>query len=52
LKTTYYLRTMNKSSIDSANRERRAEKREVSEAEKAACSLEAVRNGGTCEACQ
>jgi ribonucleoside-diphosphate reductase alpha chain len=52
LKTTYYLRTMNKSSIDSANRERRAEKREASEAEKAACSLEAVRNGGTCEACQ
>jgi len=51
LKTTYYLRTMNKSSIDSGNRERRAEK-VATEAEKVACSLEAMRNGGTCEACQ
>ena len=54
LKTTYYLRTLNKSSIDSANRDRRAatEKREFSADEKAACSIEAMRNGGTCEACQ
>ncbi len=55
LKTTYYLRTLNKSSIDSANRERRpaAEaKREYTEAEKQTCSIEAMRNGGTCEACQ
>ena len=54
LKTTYYLRTLNKSSIDSANRERRpaAEKREFSAEEKSACSIEAMRNGGTCEACQ
>jgi ribonucleoside-diphosphate reductase alpha chain len=58
LKTTYYLRTVNKSSIDSANRDRKpaAEtapaKREVSEAEKLACSIEAMRNGGTCESCQ
>lgn len=60
LKTTYYLRTLNKSTIDNANRERRAEpvaavtpaKREYSEAEKNACSIEAMRNGGTCEACQ
>jgi ribonucleoside-diphosphate reductase alpha chain len=56
LKTTYYLRTLNKSSIDSANRERRpaAEpaKREFTEAEKQSCSIEAMRNGGTCEACQ
>ena len=54
LKTTYYLRTLNKSSIDSANRERRpaAEKREFSAEEKNACSIEAMRNGGTCEACQ
>ena len=56
LKTTYYLRTLNKSSIDSANRERRpaAEpgKREFTEAEKQLCSIEAMRNGGTCEACQ
>ncbi|HET6408100.1 MAG TPA: ribonucleoside-diphosphate reductase subunit alpha, partial [Chthoniobacteraceae bacterium] len=52
LKTTYYLRTMNKSAIDSGNRERRAEKPQVTEAEKLACSIEAMRNGGTCEACQ
>ena len=54
LKTTYYLRTLNKSAIDSSNRDRRpaAEKREVSEAERMACSIEAMRNGGTCEACQ
>jgi ribonucleoside-diphosphate reductase alpha chain len=55
LKTTYYLRTLNKSAIDSANRDRRAAepvKPEVSEAEKLACSIEAMRNGGTCESCQ
>jgi ribonucleoside-diphosphate reductase alpha chain len=57
LKTTYYLRTINKSSIDSANRERKKPtdepvKREYTAEEKAACSLEAMRNGGTCEACQ
>jgi ribonucleoside-diphosphate reductase alpha chain len=52
LKTTYYLRTMNKSAIDSGNRERRAEKPQFTEAEKMACSIEAMRNGGTCEACQ
>jgi ribonucleoside-diphosphate reductase alpha chain len=54
LKTTYYLRTINKSSIDNAGRDRRpaTEKPEFAEAEKAACSIEAMRNGGTCEACQ
>lgn len=56
LKTTYYLRTFNKSAIDSANRERKAATpeapREYTAEEKAACSLEAMRNGGTCEACQ
>jgi ribonucleoside-diphosphate reductase alpha chain len=54
LKTTYYLRTLNKSAIDSANRERRSAepKREFTETEKLACSVEAMRNGGTCEACQ
>jgi ribonucleoside-diphosphate reductase alpha chain len=53
LKTTYYLRTINKSSIDSANRERKStEKKEFTAEEKAACSLEAMRHGGTCEACQ
>ena len=47
LKTTYYLRTLNKSGIDNVNRERRAPdftKHEPSDAEKMACSLEAVRN--------
>lgn len=53
LKTTYYLRTINKSGIDSANRERKAaDKKDYTAEEKAACSLEAMRNGGTCEACQ
>ncbi len=54
LKTTYYLRTFNKSGIDSANRERKktVEKVELSAEEKAACSIEAMRNGGTCESCQ
>ena len=54
LKTTYYLRTLNKSSIDNANRDRRPapEKREVTEVEKIACSIEAMRTGGNCEACQ
>jgi ribonucleoside-diphosphate reductase alpha chain len=40
LKTTYYLRTLNKSRIDSAIREKRA------------CSIEAMREGEVCEACQ
>ncbi|EDY20822.1 ribonucleotide-diphosphate reductase subunit alpha [Chthoniobacter flavus Ellin428] len=57
LKTTYYLRTLNKSAIDSSNRDRRATtapepKREYSAEEKQSCSIEAMRNGGTCEACQ
>ena len=55
LKTTYYLRTLNKSGIDNANRERRAPdltKQKINDTEKMAYSLEAVRNGGTCEACQ
>ena len=55
LKTTYYLRTLNKSAIDSANRDRRTAaepKREFTAEEKATCSIEAMRNGGTCEACQ
>jgi ribonucleoside-diphosphate reductase alpha chain len=40
LKTTYYFRTLNKSPIDSAIREKRA------------CSIEAMREGTVCEACQ
>ena len=59
--TTYYLRTLNKSTIDNAGRERRPEaapavtvtvKREYTETEKLTCSIDAMRNGGTCEACQ
>ena len=44
--------------IGAANRDRKPTpdgapaKREVSEAEKLTCSIEAMRNGGTCEACQ
>ncbi len=57
LKTTYYLRTLNKSTIDSASRDRRpaaavAAKPEVTDSEKLACSIEAMRTGGTCESCQ
>ena len=56
LKTTYYLRTINKSGIDSGNRERRKPSTAVAEpaaAEAAkACSIEAMRNGTVCEACQ
>jgi len=55
LKTTYYLRTLNKSAIDSANRDRRVVgevKREPTAEEVASCSIEAMRSGGTCEACQ
>jgi ribonucleoside-diphosphate reductase alpha chain len=47
LKTTYYLRTLNKSGIDSTHRESRAKAVEY-----AACSIEAMRNGEICEACQ
>ena len=54
LKTTYYLRTTNKSSIDSVIRERRpATAAEPADAQQQlACSLEAMRTGGVCEACQ
>ena len=59
LKTTYYLRTLNRSAIDSGHRDAPrtavavpAAPREFTEAEKTACSIEAMRNGGTCEACQ
>ena len=49
LKTTYYLRTINKSSIDSSIRDQKKESR-VPDAQ--ACSLEAMRNGTICESCQ
>jgi len=57
LKTTYYLRTLNKSAIDSSNRDRRTAaasepKRDYTAEEIKTCSIEAMRNGGTCEACQ
>ena len=57
LKTTYYLRTINKSAIDSANRERRktsslAVVEEPEQKTPSACSLEAMRNGTVCESCQ
>ena len=59
LKTTYYLRTLGASNIEKATVEVKkeksepvAEKKVYTEAEKNACSLEAMLNGGTCEACQ
>jgi ribonucleoside-diphosphate reductase alpha chain len=56
LKTTYYLRTVNKSGIDNASRDRKkpaaAAEKAYTEQEKQSCSIEAMRNGGTCEACQ
>lgn len=50
LKTTYYLRTMNKSAIDSSHRESKSAARP--EAGRVACSIEAARDGEICEACQ
>jgi ribonucleoside-diphosphate reductase alpha chain len=64
LKTTYYLRTRSASNIEQATSEVKkevrgfiaqaatTETREYSAEEKLACSIEAMRNGGTCEACQ
>ncbi len=60
LKTTYYLRTQQASNIEKAttraNKEVRIYNsetpREYSEAEKQQCSLDALLNGGECEACQ
>lgn len=65
LKTTYYLRTLGASNIEKATvsvkKEVRgvagqnaegAAKKEYTEAEVKACSLEAMMNGGECEACQ
>ncbi|MEI6598492.1 MAG: ribonucleoside-diphosphate reductase subunit alpha, partial [bacterium] len=59
LKTTYYLRTLSASNIEKATVEVRkaepiaeSEKKVFTEAEKNACSIEAMMNGGTCEACQ
>jgi len=61
LKTTYYLRTLQASNIEKATVTVKKEvsgvagaigKKEFSEGEKLACSIEAMRNGGECEACQ
>ena len=47
LKTTYYLRTVNNSSIDSGNRDR-----QPAIEERPTCSIDAKRNGAVCESCQ
>lgn len=67
LKTTYYLRTKSASNIEKATSEVEKEKRGIvgthaasvaaaakqyTAEEKLACSIEAMRNGGECEACQ
>ena len=57
LKTTYYLRTLGASNIEKATVEKaptpaKPEKPTYTEAEKNACSIEAMRNGGPCESCQ
>ncbi len=60
LKTTYYLRSRSASNIEKADVQVQKElrgiiagaKREYTAEEAQACSLEAMRNGGTCEACQ
>ena len=55
LKTTYYLRTLGASNIEKATvsiKQEAGERKTFTEAEKQACSLEAMMNGGECEACQ
>jgi ribonucleoside-diphosphate reductase alpha chain len=60
LKTTYYLRTLGASSIEGPTTNVKKElrgvvagpKAEYTAEEKMACSIEAMRNGGECEACQ
>ena len=66
LKTTYYLRTLGASNIEKATvavkKEMRGRvsdnaastdaKKEYTDAEEQACSLDAMLNGGECEACQ
>jgi ribonucleoside-diphosphate reductase alpha chain len=59
LKTTYYLRTLGASNIEKATVSVKknasapeGEAKTYTEAEKAACSLDAMLNGGECEACQ
>ena len=57
LKTTYYLRTLGASNIEKATvavKKQGVEspKKEYTPEERAACSIEAMRNGEECEACQ
>ena len=59
LKTTYYLRTLQASNIEKATVSVKKEvsgvagsKREFTAEEQLACSIEAVRNGAECQACQ
>jgi len=61
LKTTYYLRSTSASNIEGATTSKKKEvrghagtpqKKEYTESEKQACSLEAIRNGEPCEVCQ
>jgi ribonucleoside-diphosphate reductase alpha chain len=49
LKTTYYLRTLGASNIEKATV---SVKKTFTPEERAACSIEAMRNGEECEACQ
>jgi ribonucleoside-diphosphate reductase alpha chain len=52
LKTTYYLRTLGASHIEKATVAKPGAAKQEHTPEAAACSLEAMLNGGTCEACQ
>lgn len=51
LKTTYYLRAQSASKVEKSTVEK-TEKKEYTPEQKNACSIEAMRNGGSCEACQ
>ena len=50
LKTTYYLRTLGASNIEKATVT--LKRPEASAEEKIVCSIEAMKNGEECEACQ
>ncbi len=58
LKTTYYLRTLQASNIEKATLQVKkdvsgvAGRKEYTAEEKMVCSIEAMRNGEICEACQ
>ncbi len=52
LKTTYYLRTLQASNIEKSTIDVKQGKKQYTQAEKNACSIEAMMNGEECEACQ